>query len=342
MAKKKASKASKQLVTTSAPVSKGTTNKGSRNPKLTYTSDGGCCISHMEYVTDAMSTANSAATATICNAQSPDMFTWLSAIATRFEMYRFKTLKFHFKTSAPTTLGGYAILAFDFDVYDGSPTKASMLTWKYCQKSSVWQNITLDVSPDSRMSTWRYCQTGGSPTGDMRLDDLGSLQVLINCDDAIKYVGEIYVEYTCEFRQPSYKLPPVYSMKATHSAWSTSNDFFGPAAGANPAASFEGNVPYQVVSPSSIIIPVEGQFLIQSQTSGTGISAGVTVTPSTPSGYPNADSIFQLINLQYNSTGGVSVYALNVLVGGVLLTFSTSGTSIQNSVVRLATYYLLS
>jgi len=341
MAKSKGKKAKakndKQLVGVSAPVVKATVNKGARAPMVTYASDGSCSISHMEYVQDANISVNGSAIALACNAQSSEMFTWLSAIASRFEMYRFKKLVYHFKTSCSTTTDGFAVIGFDFDAYDEAPGKAAMLAWKYVTKGAVWNNISLNVSSDSRMSTWRYCNQGTPTGGDKRLDVLGNLFTLIQGGTTNKNVGEIYVEYICEFRQPSYKLPPVYSFKATSSGWDNTNDFFG-----GVTTKFEGNMPYFVNTGQKLVVPVAGKFLIDVFCSGGGISSAITVNGTQAIEYPNASWVLTALETVFSPGGSFanSTFVLDVPVGGVLLTFSVTGSTITNSIVRFATYVL--
>ena len=94
-------------------------------------------------------------------------------------MYRFDKLRFVFAPSSSTGTSGSVTLGFDFDVLDESPTKATMLCWKYSSRSALWSSSTLDVSSDSRSSTYRYCNYASPGNGDSRLDDLGALFVYV-------------------------------------------------------------------------------------------------------------------------------------------------------------------
>lgn len=335
--KKNAPKAKQQgtMVSYQAPLAKTTTINGARTPKMTYASDGSCRITHGEYIRDVYSRTSGVAEPLLVNPQSSAAFTWLSAIATRFEMYRFKQLKFTFKTSSSTTQDGFVILGFDFDAYDEAPTKASMLQWKYSAKTSCWNNQSLDVSADTRIATWRYCNyLNLGSQGDSRLDYLGNFFLLCNTAVDNVYVGELFVDYTIEFRQPSYKLPPIYSESIISPTWVTSNAFF-----TQPVA-FQGNVPIVVNTANKIIIPVAGEFLVTTKINGSGITSPPLITVSTPTDYLNQESTLTDFGTSFTATQGTSIYRLSIPVGGALLTFTASGTTIVQSFVRIATYFL--
>lgn len=325
----------KRMSTVKAPVAVGTLVKGARAPKVNFASDGSCTIAHSEYVQDVTTAVSGVAQSKLVNPQSADMFTWLSAIGSRFEMFRFKKLRFRYKTSSSTTQDGFVILGFDFDVYDDNPSKAVMLTWKYNSKSPVWSDNVLDVSADTRMSTWRYCNyLNLGAQGDSRLDYIGKLLLLCNSSTDNLAVGELFVDYVCEFRQPSYKLPTLYSESLTSPTWTTTNAFF-----AQPVA-FAGNMPVIVNTANKIIIPNEGEYLISAKAVGSGISSNITIVGSQPIDYPNAEWTLTDLGSTFTATLANSTYVLKVPVGGVLLTFSVTGATVVQSFVRFATYFL--
>ena len=61
----------------------------------------------------------------------------------------------------------------------------------------------------------RYCNYAAT-NGDARLDMLGNLWILVETPSA-HTIGEIYVDYEVEFRQPAYKIPPAVYAKVTTS-----------------------------------------------------------------------------------------------------------------------------
>lgn len=300
MAKSKANKANngnnnnnngkQSLVKITAPVAVATQKKMSKAPQVSYTSDG-CRIKHMEYMVELTTNALaplSTQSYTI-NPQRTQVFPWLSAIATRFEMYKFNKLKFTFKPSCGTGTPGYIAFGFDFDFYDEAPGKATMLAWRYSTKTTPWAQTSLDVSSDSRVSTFRY-NNFDSLKGDARLDFLGNLWIIIDTNSApFETIGEMYVEYDVTFRQPSYKIPPALY------AQFKGNDVSGPTSSAfgSIVQSF-GNILYEKVSGSTIRIKDVGQFLVTLNSFITGGTfsglPGISVTGPTGSVWFDEDT----------------------------------------------------
>lgn len=281
--------------TASTPVAVGTKVAGATVPKIANKPDGSCTISHQEYCFDVYSAVTTATNVYQVNPQRASMFTWLTALATRFEMYRFKKLKFHYRPSTSTNTSGFVVLAFDFDAYDqeegsftgslSSPGKAELLAWRYSQKSAPWQAMTLDVSNDSRISTYRYCDFGSR--GDRRLDVLGNFVTLSDGGSAVQCVGEVFVEYTVEFRSPSYKIPPaLYSYYEKSSAMSGADNWFSTTLANN----FIGNMSIKVLDKNSILLNEVGDFLLEALI---GTVGGVSTVPTITFSPGSANSRFQ-------------------------------------------------
>lgn len=267
------------------------------------------------------------------NPQRNVMFTWLSAIATRFEMYRFTKLKFIFKPSCSTTTDGWIALGFDFDTYDATPTKSEILTWKYSSKSSPWEAQVLDVSKDSRLSTYRYADNG--ERGDSRLDILGNLIALVYTETPDKFVGELFVQYSIIFRMPSYKIPPALYTTFGENLWSAPT-----AASWFDAATKTGNMTLKIIDDATILLQDVGSFLI---TAGAVASSGLTELPgltfSSPSDSPSSSFISQVTQSAFSSNSTITQYLLRVLTPPVLVSADafTTGTALS-SVFRIATY----
>lgn len=313
-----------------APVTSGTKLKGAAAPKIRNNPDGSCQISHMEYVTDITATSAISVIDYSVNPQRNALFTWLSAIATRFEMYRFTKLKFTYKPSCSTTTEGWVGLGFDFDAYDVAPGKAELLTWKYSKKSSPWQEMVLDVSQDSRISTFRYAD--GDERGDKRLDVLGNFYCLAS-SDATKFVGELFVDYTIVFRQPSYKVPPALYQTYLNTAWGSYNAWFDDAVKT-------GNMLIEKISNNSVLIKDVGSFLISAGVqASSGIVDNLDITFSEPAGSPSSDFFSQVLLNAVSGSSTISNRYLRVDVPPVLMTLAgiTAGTSLS-SMLRIATY----
>lgn len=323
----------KTTITTNAPVAKGTmvTSK-KKQPQITYR-DNVCVVTHSEYISDVIARDTSTATSYPVNPQSNSTFTWLSAIATRFEMYRFRKLKFHYKPSCSTITSGYVILGMDFDFYDPSPTKPTMLAWKYSSKSAVWQSSSLDVSMDSRMSTPRYCNVSSSQ-GDSRLDMLGNLWVLAFHGTTLD-VGEVYVEYTVEFLQPSYRIPPALYCEIKTPV---SQD---PASLCYNAFVEGGNMLIKKIpGTNGFTFRDVGKFIISFAQSGTGQSTHPVF--NIPNGTNGIDWVYGLLDSAISpSNNRTSAQAgLEIIKAPLDVYFSntTGDAGAQQAFIRFATY----
>jgi len=335
-AKVKTAAPQQRAVVTTAPAAVGTKIKGAMKPNVSF-SDVGCTVTHTEYCFDITATTG-AGTGKVerINPQRASVFTWLSALATRFEMYRFRRLKFHYKPSVGTSNDGYVLLGFDFDAYDvgvdGSPTPASkpeMLAWKYSSKCAVWQSTTLDVTPDSRLATMRYCDF--NYRGDARLDILGNLEIRA-ASDVEKFVGEIFVEYTVEFRQPSYKVPPSLYQTWENPSNSAFNDWFA----VRPPT---GNIFSVPSSNHTLYLYDVGKFLVDMivHSSVGDIASNNVLTVTAPAG---TEAQWNLTNTAafHSAADAFSQYVLEVLVPPVILNATGMSGNALASAFRIATY----
>jgi hypothetical protein len=317
---------------TKVAASAGTTVKRP-NPKVDFKDDGSCVISHTEYIADLVSTSSvPTSVAYPLQPQSATVFTWLSAIATRFEMYRFRKLKFHYKPSSATSFAGWVVIGFDFDCYDTDFTKSTMLTWKYAAKCALWQDMTLDVSGDSRISTFRYCDSSFNERGDKRLDNLGNFITL--SESTHLNPGELFVEYTVELRQPAYKIPPALYLESRMTVPMSAPDVYFSSTNV-----VRGNAPVSFIEPNSLRFDSAGQYFLDVLTKATsGVSGPLTVTFGGPASAFQATLMFRL-----NSTSAAwARYALRIIEPGVLATVTgSSGVDILSSFVLSTADYLL-
>ncbi len=342
MAKKSKSAKNKQnqVIVKSAPASVGTMVVGSKKkPSLTVSADGTTTIKHTEYVADVFgNNQDPLTTLTAVNPQRTGTFPWLSAIASRFEMYKFDKLIFHYKPSSSTNTQGYVVLAFDFDYYDSVPTKGEMLTWKYSAKSAVWQSCTLNVSQDSRTTVWKYADY--SSRGDARLDMLGNLVISAlagtdNGSSSTLNLGELYVDYVVKFKQPSYKLPSTLFGSAIYAA-PGGYKFVPTTKIGQPLDS--GNIVSSWLNETTLQIFDAGRFLLQvGQSAATSLTALVDVVVNPIFNAQSSDWTFTAAESALSDTNSVRTYVLEILRGGVSLGFNVNNNTGIN-VLRLATY----
>lgn len=314
-----------------------------KTPSMRNTTDGNMIISHTEYCSDLYGTLSSPASAAVTlNPQDASTFPWLSAIASRFEMYRFKKLKFHYNPSCPTSTEGYMILAFDFDAQDEIPTaKTELLTWKYAMKIAPWAPLTLDVSKDARLSTARYCQP--SPRNisgvDNRLDALGNAIFNAGFNSISASLGEIMIEYTVELMIPSYRAPPALYAKVVGTPSGAAFTF--------PTFVIDTltNVLLSRVSNNVLRLETPGSYQLTYDVGGTGFTgpAGLTVAADLAAPESTFVDYGSLANA-FSSTSAINTTAFRLINGAVTISLPPppGAATLTRAILRLGTYALTS
>lgn len=235
-----------------------------------------------------------------------------------------------YKPSCGTSTSGYIVVGFDFDFYDDEPTKNAILAWKYSTKCALWEETSLDVSNDARMSTFRY-NNYNSEAGDARLDFLGNLWLLQD-STSTQTVGEIFVTYEVEFRQPSLKVPPALYMQVDSSGSNGSSLF-------NTITKTVGNMLVSKYNIENLLIQDAGDYLIEARVDGTSITTRPDITFAIPSDSPG--SLYEGYTYEgYVDTGAAfsgALAMLRVAAGPILIGLThLSGTS-MTAKIRAAT-----
>lgn len=131
------------------------------------------------------------------NAGNAELFPWLSTIATNFETYRFKNLKFEYISRLPSTNHGSVTLAVEFDPTDPDPDSLKTLrNMSGCVTDNVWQDLSLRVNTSALNSTAgkngeRYVSDG--PTSSPFKYDAGKFY--FNTDASLAHTYQLYVTY---------------------------------------------------------------------------------------------------------------------------------------------------
>jgi len=342
--KKQDAKVAERAIVKAAPAAKASVIKGAPTPKINNRPNGCMVIKHTEYCTDIYQNGFAAAPYTYrVNPQNSELFPWLSAIATRFEMYKFKKLKFSYTPSCATTVGGYVAIGFDFDFTDYSPgntpSKATMLTWKYSTKSAPWEHCNVDVSVDANKAVAKYCDTSRTDsvtTFDPRFDNLGLL-IFFACNTGASsnFIGELFVEYEVEFMQPAYKLPQALwlTVKSTVNLPGADQPFAG-----NVASSGNINFDRNPAEPGSITIKDAGKFIIQLIETGTAITSSLNALSISLFNGTVADTIEVIRKYSSDGTKSYLQNILDVKVPPVKLNFSGGNGLGLSSDFKVMTY----
>lgn len=313
-----------QLVTANNPLSRGTVARR-KGPTMSASLDGSMKISHTEYVSDISIGTTPLINSFIVNPQNPSCFTWLSAIASRFEYYKFEKFKIHYRPSCSTTVTGFVIAGLDFDFYDQVPNKRVMLSWKFAAKSPAYQQMTVDCTSGLPQTQWKFCESLYEQ-GDQRINNLGRIWVITDNSSTTANIGELFIEYTISFRQPSIKLPPPVFGEFLYGS---------PKWIANPSNT---NIEVEQPIPNAFVIKTPGQYLIEVDSNATGGITAINGLFTADSGHPNTEFYFDVIKQIVDSGDAINVWEVNLISGAVRMVLELLVSGVYTGALRFTTF----
>lgn len=188
----------KGLVTGPAASGRVISSSNRRSPQVSSTRSG-MSIRHIERILTVNGSTEFSLTQFSCNPGLDSSFPWLSAIATRFEKYKFRSLKFHY-TPAAATAAGSVLLVFDFDPMDPAPASViDAMTYHDFAQTPIWQYATLGCDLRSGDMLPQKNTRFAPIAFDLNNYDVGNLFVITSgCADT-NPIGYVEVEYTVDF-----------------------------------------------------------------------------------------------------------------------------------------------
>jgi len=256
-----------------------------RDPKFASPKKGGNRITHCEYVGDFTGGANFAASQLAINPGLSELFPWLSYIAMIYESYMFHSLKFVLVSLRPTSESGQSYLAVDYDAADDIPaSKFEMLNYKDASAVAAWSLNSLKASDgdEGALGRRRYVRGGSLPSNlDIKTYDLGNLIVASSGLVTDVVSGSLFVEYDVELFTPQLSASTLANSSSARIDCATSvtkSNIYG------TAPVITGGL--AVVVPSGTLpayflrFDRPGQYLVTHKVTGTGITAGTTVSTS--------------------------------------------------------------
>lgn len=238
-------------VVTMAPAAMATQRTGSA-PRVTTTT-GVTSIKHRAFLKAINNSIVYSVERVPCNPGLGGSFPWLSKMAKRYEEYRFTKLRYEFRSVAATSTPGVVMMSFDYDAADENPTsKAVQAQTIPNSESNAWMNNDLTIPLDK---SWRFVRSGvlGSNL-DIKTYDAGSLLISSAYGSGI-VCGELYVEYSVEFRRPTDG-PEVSGQ--LHALSTSFTDIF-PVNG----VTFGGKAfPFSREGPMKLRVDVGGEYLV--------------------------------------------------------------------------------
>ncbi len=178
-------------------------------PRQNQTKDVFSCR-HLEYLGDINgSTAPfNIAQALSINPGLPT-FPWLAPIASAYELYKFKSLRFIYAGRSSSAIGGYCTLAMDYDPSDPPPsTKQEVNNFNDRVCVVPWEiKATLNCRSSGMTRLSKFMTRSSSIADDLGLYDLATLYVVTGNQTATTGIGELWVEYEVDFFQPQTNRP---------------------------------------------------------------------------------------------------------------------------------------
>lgn len=308
--------------TRAAPVAVATRRTG--QTPLVQTTSTGVTITHRSFLQPVTNASTFNAVSIPCNPGLSGSFPWLGKLARRYEQYRFKKLRYEFRSVVGSTQTGVIMMSFDYDAADAAPTtKAEQAQTIPNSETNVWMNNDLRVKPDSG---WKFIRSGTLTSNlDVKTYDMGNMW-LSSAYGNNTVGGELYVEYTVELRRPTDGPEVSGRFIADTTAFSA------PVNQTN--AETDGVAfPLRRTSNTDFEVTAGGEYLMVALANGTGLTSSIAqptiATASTTSAVSTINNVVGSINT-------ARIMRLRVATGDII-TFADAGTGTTITSVR---YYV--
>lgn len=318
-------------------------------PKPTFKSNSkAVTVCHTEFISDiTSSTAFTNSTFSI-NPGLATSFPWLANIASNFEIYRFKSLVFYYKSTAANALNstnnalGVVIGATSYNVLANPfANKQQMEDYEFAKSEKPTKDNIYPVECARFQNPLEelYIRTSNVTNGDQRMYDMGLFQLATVGSQAAAVVGELWVAYEVDLIRP--KLVNVGSENETcHFKFTaTSGGYTGvpgttelPASATNPFGNVIGAT---ATTPQTTKPPEVGSAFAPILTQNTGTGVGTITMPSNIS---TGTFMFlwtvaggsQALTGAPNFTATSGAIAANLLFNDVANTVRTNATTTNN------------
>lgn len=132
------------------------------------------------------------------NPTNQRMFPWLAPEAANYDMYRFKSLSFHYRHDTNATVNGRVALMWDKDSQDVLPAnRVEVPEYAKAVVSSVYTDCDMVIKVDD---TWRF--TNDSNVIDRKMVDYGQFFFAVHSGSNSLEVGDVWVKAMVEFKNP--------------------------------------------------------------------------------------------------------------------------------------------
>lgn len=306
---------------TAAPVALATRRTGSK-PKMSTSNGGVVTVGHRSFLAAVENSINFSVIQYPVNPGMAGTFPWLSKLARKYEQFKFKRLRFEFRSVTASSTPGVVMMSFDYDAADTAPaSKAEQAQTIPNSESNVWMNNDLVIPVDS---TWKYVRSGALAANlDIKTYDMGTMNLSSVYGDGV-VGGELYVEYEVELRRPTDG-PESSGVLTANTGAAFVNPFVTNVVSKGVA------YPFRRISATELSVVAGGEYFCHFAVFGIAIT-GAPPFPDVIS--PSATSVVSELSANFSNTQGTNTFRLRVDTGDVLK-FNSLGSGATTTAIRL-------
>jgi len=182
-------------------------------PKINRSfSNGDVEVEHTEFLADIRGSTAFQVNAIPVNPGLASSFPWLSRMASMYESYQIKALRYEYRTETSTNAVGSVMGAVDYDASDPPPLyKEQLANYRGYQRSAPWNNFTQKSLPEDLNKRKSYYVRSGalSANQDIKLYDVGNFFLATGLQADNSVIGELYVHYKIKLMTPQLTNPAV-------------------------------------------------------------------------------------------------------------------------------------
>lgn len=239
--------------------------------------DGKILVRHTEFVDVVNASVTFEAKSYPLNPGMGDTFPWLANIASNYEYYQFKALRFEYRPSCGTTTAGSVMMAVDFDALDAAPSSVQkMMTYQGAKHCSAFAPCTMECPKLNlpKFGKEKFVRSTTPPANsDRKSYDIGNLYLATDASGGANQVGLLFVTYDVLLSTPHS--PDVYPWEHAAKCTTATNSKANPLQGMTVST---GDVePIVKDFTNNDFLLKEGQYLVTSRLNGTGLSTAAAM-----------------------------------------------------------------
>lgn len=309
-----------------APVAQSRTIRA-RAPQTTM-KKGVTTITHREYVTPVIAQTGTGISSLKVNPGLQTAFTWLSNVATSYEMYEFTKLTYTYVSAAATSERGRVSLSFQYDPTADSPiTRSDHFAIIPNVEEAPWEDMVLSV-PCTHPR--KYIRAGAIGNGTYNTYDYGKIHVMTAMNaDSTTQLGELFVDYTVKLYNPQFA--QVGGGEIDSNPTSSSQPF-----GTSFTIS-SGNPPFLYKGVNSFYVNTSQPMLVSVIVSGTTLTYPTSFALTTTGGSSGTLSTKRL-TVNGAATESIGLFSLKGCEPGDYVTMNGAAATLSDCKIYTAPY----